>query len=210
MEHVHEENRNGLIIRIIHDSDMQDSPDDWGDDSLFLVHYHREFEIRRDKIVTKNEIAEWYRRGPDDAEQDIEKDYFLFPVAAYIHSGVVLSLGDGRGFPDFQWDVSHVGAVLASRKEFTATEDARRAAEALVKTWNDCLSGNVYGFEIQDSTGRDIESCWGFYGDYNADGGALSEARSIVDHVTNKGKTDASGQILFPFAPELQTVPAVK
>jgi hypothetical protein len=34
----------------------------------------------------------------------------------------------------------------------------------MVETWNQYLSGDVYGFIIEDGEGTDVDSCWGFYG----------------------------------------------
>ncbi|MCI0560521.1 MAG: hypothetical protein MN733_18700, partial [Nitrososphaera sp.] len=104
------------------------SPDENGDDGLFLVHYHRHFDVRRDNIVTENDVRQWYNAEPILQEAD----YHIFPVAAYIHSGVVLSLGEGRQFPDYQWDVSHVGALFASKKEWPDATKAYVAAESLI------------------------------------------------------------------------------
>ena len=45
------------------------------------------------------------------------------------------------------------------------------------------LTGEVYGYEIEDPDGEeDGDSCWGFYGfDY-----CMQEARSIVDHMAGR------------------------
>jgi len=68
------------------------------------------------------------------------------------------------------------------------------------------LSGNVYGFQVLDQAGEHLESCWGFSGGYDEEGGALIEARAVVDHLTNKGATDHRGQELMPWAPELNPI----
>ncbi len=173
MEKIYSEEYKGHKIEIFHDI-SSDSPDDWGDDGAFLVHYHRDLEVKRDKIVTRDDIAEWYQGGKIEAE----KEYYIFPVSAYIHSGVSLSLhysfpGDGAG-----WDTSHVGAVLVKKDEAKKKKDAYRIAEATIETWNDCLSGNVYGYVIDDG---DSGSVWGYYGDYEEN--ALSAAREDVDTI---------------------------
>ena len=50
-----------------------------------------------------------------------------------------------------------------------------------VETYNDYLTGNVYGYRIIDPEDEDenIDSCWGFLGDYEK--WCLPEARSVVD-----------------------------
>jgi hypothetical protein len=169
---VHTETRKGLTIKLYQDENAQ-SPDEWGNDNLLLVHYHRNFDVRQDKMITEDDARAWYQG--EKIEQ--EKAYHIFPVAAYIHSGVVLKLGEGRDFPDYQWDVSHVGLVLVAKGEWKTKAKALKAAESLVKEWNQYLAGEVYGYVVEDAKGANLDSCWGFYGyDY-----ALEEARSIAD-----------------------------
>jgi hypothetical protein len=166
-----------------------------GDDNLFLVHYHRDFEVKRDKIITQNEAGALltgdYDRFDDGSGyfknnlKEIERKHFWFPVDAYIHSGISLSLAGGfRGrLPQGheQFDVSSVGLILASKKEFKTKAKAEKSAEALLETWNDLLHGNVYGFIAKDEFGNDIESCWGFSGNFDKSG-IIDEAKSQVDY----------------------------
>ena len=62
----------------------------------------------------------------------------------------------------------HVGAVLASKTEFATRDDATRVAHGLVSTWNECLSGSVYGLVCEtfdaEKTPLDDESTWGYIG----------------------------------------------
>jgi len=174
------ETEEGFEARYLVQDDNPFSPDEGGDDdNLFLVHYHRDFDVRRDKIITKDDLVNWYREDFDEYKDDptdenevgkfpLEATYHIFPVAAYIHGGVRLSLGSGSHFPDQNWDVSHVGAVLVSKDEWPDAGKARDAAEGLVETWNQYLSGDVYGIVKEtydkDKIQVDQESVWGFYG----------------------------------------------
>lgn len=136
--------------------------------------------------------------GSEDTLQEAKqfnKKYHVFGLEAYIHSGVCLALSHEGNFPDRQWDVSQLGCVFVARTETKYRSKARTMAKGLIETWNDYLSGNVYGYVIEDAQGNTIDSCWGYYGDY--DKNALIEARSIVEHRTNKGKTDEHGQFLM-------------
>lgn len=180
---IHQETRNGLTIKIIPESDPI-RPDEIGDDSLFLVAGHRQFFVA----------------GPKDySPEKYTSTHWRFNLEAYIHSGVVLALSNEGQFPDRSWDVSQLGVVFVSREYWRTANEAREAALSLIESWNDYLSGNVYGYQVLDA-GAVIESCWGYPGDYDQKDGVLDEARAIVDIMTNKGKTDASGQFLFAFA----------
>jgi hypothetical protein len=70
---------------------------------------------------------------------------------------------------------------LASSGAASNTETLKRA----VKLYEDWAYGNVYGFTVETADGKDIESVWGFYGDYDAKPySALEEARDVADYVT--------------------------
>jgi len=40
----------------------------------------------------------------------------------------------------------------------------RRHLKAEVKTYSQYLQGDIYGYQIEDQEGNEIDSCWGFYG----------------------------------------------
>ena len=46
MENVHEETYRNFSIKIFYDNDAQ-SPEDWKDENVFLVGYHRDFTVDR-------------------------------------------------------------------------------------------------------------------------------------------------------------------
>lgn len=171
----------GYTIEVYRD-DGDDSPDSWADGSLFLVANHRDFYVKPPKGSTFDSVASDYR-----------KTHHAFPLEAYIHGGVSLSLAGGGRFPDRRWDVSQLGAVFVSKATLKSKAEARRAALGLVEAWNHYLSGEVYGYVIKkpnvcSACGHDeaetVGSCWGFYGDYEK--GALAEARSVVDAIVER------------------------
>jgi len=168
----------GITIEIHHDDDAQ-SPSEWGDKGLFLVANHRDCYIP--------EPGE--KRITNDARELVDswKDtHWIFPLEAYIHSGVVLALSGEGNFPDRQWDVSQLGFVFAAKKEWRFRKSARKAALSLVKEWNLYLSGDVWGFVV-DPDGEN-DSCWGFYGfDY-----CVEEAKSIAEHVIERKASEAA------------------
>jgi len=135
--------KNGYEARyLIQEKDAQ-SPDEWGDDNLFLVNYHRSFDVRKDEIITEEDARVYYQE--EKIEQ--EKEYFIFKLTSYIHSGVILYLGEysnpsGVGYGHF--DTSHVGLVLVSKKEAKNSKEAERLANTLVDEWNKYLAGEVY------------------------------------------------------------------
>ena len=162
-----EKTANGYEMRyLIQESDPM-APNDCGDNCAFLVHYHRDFWIENNNVVTEDNIREWY----NGKKIEQQKDYHVFEVSALIHSGVWLTLGDkgflsdGGGF-----DTSHVGAVLIAKNEFKTRDKARKQAGYLVENWNQYLSGDVYALVKElynkEKTLLDYD-CIGSYSGYN-------------------------------------------
>lgn len=197
----------GYKIKIVQD-DHPESPDDWGREDCFLVYDHRQFTIKREGFAPE-EIQD-YLNDPKSDEVWSFEDYYIFPVEAYIHSGVALTLGGNK---TCSFDSSVSGYILVNKSDFSE-DDVYGAAENLIVHWNQYLCGDVYGYIIEKkdiyytihksdldemiNTGTftskkylniadieeswyEVESCYGFYGD--SDGYILHEARSIVDNL---------------------------
>lgn len=186
-ETIHEEERAGYTIKIYPDYDYQDTPDKWGDDGMFLVAFHRDFTVERDGFGVETMRAVMNKGKDEDDEKDerameILHDYHVFGLEAYIHSGVSLALSQGGNYPDRRWDVSQLGVVMVSKKEFRLRKTAHAQALELLKSWNACLSGSVYGFVVEKD-GEHVDSCWGFVEtEYPIEKTyVLAEARSTAD-----------------------------
>ena len=193
----------GYKINVYQDIDSDWSPDENDDDQLFLVHYHRDFDVRKDEIITKEDCENW--NSGEKIEQ--EKDYYIFLTKAYIHSEVVLALDDsGRQFPDEQWDVSHCGCVLVSKKEVKTRKQAYKLADGLIKDWNYSLSGDIAGYMIEDSEDEEFGGCWGFigYSDYRDQ--LIEEAKGEIEteieekEKEEKAKIDNYNELLKRFS----------
>lgn len=175
----------GIDIEIIPDENAQ-SPNEWENEDAFLVYDHRDFCVKR-KGFDPYYIFEHMK----ETKKPLYDGYWYFPVYAYIHSGVSLSLGRTSYPFNDRWDVSFKGfALVKKQKGWTWKRDkAISVAQSIVNEWNDYLSGNVYGYNIEE-TG---DSCWGFYGDYDAKGGCLDEAKSNIDsYIKEKRKSHFS------------------
>ncbi len=139
------------------------NPDEMGENVVFLSTNHRDFKMDPPKDVTDN--INW-------------KQWKKFPLYAYIHSGVSLSLrNDIYPFND-RFDACQVGNVFvkkSKRKGFNLEE----VAQSYVNAWNDFLSGDVWVYII-DKDGEQIDSCGGFYSDVEF---VMDEARDAVDEL---------------------------
>lgn len=170
-------NYRGYEIECNYDEDCNESPNDWGDDERFLVYDHRQFYVQRKYF----EPAEIFERMQSGKKLFPNNEFWFFPVYAYIHSGVALSLARNRyPFTD-RWDVSFKGFALIKREKGSWTEDkAYKQAEDLIKSWNQYLSGEVYFYNSE------VGSCSGYYGDKGYQQ-MIKEAKSEIDyHIYNK------------------------
>lgn len=95
-------------------------------------------------------------------------------------AGCVAVMGSPNG--SGQGDYAEVLCVLTPKfLEDTGAPNTVECAKNAIQLFEDWAFGNVYGFEIEDAEGNFIDSCFGFFGDYDAEYGALSEAKRTVD-----------------------------
>ena len=115
----------------------------------------------------------------------LNRHYIFLPLYLYDHSGITMNTS---GF-HCPWDSGQVGWIYVSledvRKEYGKKRVSRQLREKVeeylkseVKVYDQYLRGEVYGFVVEDQEGEHVNSCWGFYGDY--DGYVLEEARQSI------------------------------
>jgi hypothetical protein len=180
----------GLTINIYQDESYDQSPDEWGNEDLFLVGFHSDFTVRREgfeEYVAAQAYADRDKYTDLDDDQaahvkQVKKKYWIIGLEAYIHSGVVLAIAREGNFPDRRWDVSQLGAIFVEKKTWKTLPKARKAALGLIEEWNSCLSGEVYGYVVEgkgvDEIKNAMDSCWGFLGDIKY---CIEEAKSTAD-----------------------------
>lgn len=182
----------GLSIKIYQDEDAQ-SPKEWDNENVLLVGYHRDFYVENSRI-TKQVAIDYANNEKTEEVMAIKKQYHIFGLEAYIHSGVVLAISQEGNFCDRRWDVSQLGLVLVSKEEAKTKAKAKKIAKGLTEEWNEYLSGNVYGYTVDGGGG-----CWGFYGDIEKSGiieSAKEEAEMLAKEMIEKHLKRLKGQIL--------------
>lgn len=123
------------------------------------------------------------------------------PISMYEHSGISLWLGSKWGHPDDQWDCSSIGLAFVEKK--TAKEEgmldpgdeyehdwkkwAYAMMEGEMETYNKYVSGEVYGYMIEDEEGEECSDvhlcgCWGYYDK----GHLLEDAKDNIDTYLEK------------------------
>lgn len=153
------------------------------------------------------------------------------PLYLYDHSGITMNT---TGF-SCPWDSGQVGIIYVSLeraktewpKKMDETDEQwdhriREYLKGEVEEYDNYLRGEVYGYRVykpvEDEDGfmdeddedcwEEVESCWGFFGDYNTEGGCLEQARDAVPEDETNEETivmvfTADGTVEFTRSPKL-------
>lgn len=193
---VYEEVHQGHTIKIYHDPDAE-SPREWSNLGT-LICWHRRYRLGDSHRFDSPEVFLRDVSGVS-AQSDLSMDQLreraeckaiILPVFLYDHSGLAMNT---IGF-HCPWDSGQVGYVYvtleAVRKEFGAkrvTKAMREKAKDILRgeivSYDAYLGGRVYGYVIEQDS-EEIDTCWGFVGDYELD--CLFEARAFVDHLISR------------------------
>ena len=169
----------GTVVSYLVQDEAAEEPGDRMDMGAFLAHYHRDCWIEREELPEDLlRLVYMDNRGADldEGEQERVKAllavYHVYPVAAHIHSGVMLYLGAWTGAASLDpggWDTSHVGAIACSREEWPEEDKAEQYAQGMIDEYNAWSSGDVWGvvvveYAAGDTEPREYDACWGYYG----------------------------------------------
>lgn len=124
----------------------------------------------------------------DIINKAIEKHYIMLPIYMYDHSGITISTGPFS----CKWDSGQVGFIYISKKKAkkeynwkNMSRDREKTIkeylEGEVETYNQYLTGDVYGYFISNEEDDHIDSCWGFYGHDFKNNGLLEMAQNAID-----------------------------
>ena len=197
---------NGKYFAQIVTDDSSDSPRDW-DNLGTMVCFHNRYnlgDLGKRGCVGKEDNFFW---GIEDFNEWVKENKnnisVMLPLFLYDHSGISMSTGQEYPFNDM-WDSGQVGWIFVTKedvkKEFLCKIVSAKMKEKVTKilrqeveTYNDFLTGNVYGYqlyrldldedmELEDSDdpedfGEEIDSCYGYYGlDY-----LKSEVKEMIE-----------------------------
>jgi hypothetical protein len=173
-----------------------ESPRDW-DNFGTMVCFHRRYNLGDKHNYNGSNYGGW-----EEQRKDIEKNEnvcVILPLYLYDHSGITIKTSPFG----CSWDSGQVGWIFISKdkvkKEFNlkriskeVKERAEKILESEVLTYDQYLTGDIYGYEISKVTEcelghehkESLESCWGFYGEDNC----MDEAKSVLSYYTEKEK----------------------
>ncbi len=164
------------------------------DDNLgTMICFHRRYNLG-DKHNYKHEDYNGWDKM-EDAIIKQEKVGVILPLYLYDHSGITISTSP---FGD-RWDSGQIGFIFISKKKMLEEYGGKKVTQKLidrvteylkseVKTYDQYLTGDVYGYKISEITTCDkgheheneLGSCWGYYGEESC----MTDAESIVNSYT--------------------------
>jgi hypothetical protein len=181
-------------LRIEQDDYPHDTPRDWDNLGTMVCWHNRynlgdEHDYSNSQewllcMIAPNEDTdsewEWWTWAdenilpPDIIEcwnKRLHHNYIVLPLYLYDHGGITMNTSGFR----CPWDSGQVGYIYVSvedaKKEYgwkRLTQKRRKLIETNltneVKTYDQYLTGDVWGWIIEDEDGEHIDSCWGYYG----------------------------------------------
>ena len=159
-----------LTLKIEQDSEPF-SPRDF-DNLGVMICFHGRYELGDKHSLSIQEAKDLMAKMYD------ERNGVCLPIYLLDHSGLSISTSNAYPFND-RWDAGKVGFIYADkesiRKNFSIKavsqkrlEQVRQTLLSEVKTYNQYLTGDVYGYVLKDETGEVIDSCSGYYGEAEA------------------------------------------
>lgn len=148
-------------LKIIHDDDP---PSPREHDNLgIMVCFHGRYDLGDEHSLDSDHFEGWEHIC--NYLKDEEGARYITPIYLMDHSGLALSTGPFS----CGWDSGQVGFIYTTEekmKEFgVEAADVEKQLKAEVEVYGMYVSGDCWGYVIEDEDGEEVDSCWGFYGE---------------------------------------------
>ena len=119
----------------------------------------------------------------------------VLPLRLFDHSGISMSVGAGAHPQDpGGWDSGQVGIIFDTAEgraemsfEDSTDEEIEEILRGEIEVYDQFISGDVYGYVIEDADGDQMDSLWGLYGHQYA----IEEANGAADLAAKRVKREA-------------------
>jgi len=167
----------------------------WAEENIASIYELYENLLEHEEIrpwIPQNQDYCGYSIDHDKAQKNLEKKYIVLPVYKYEHGNVCYNTS-GFSCP---WDSGMNGFIYVSkekvRKEYGIknispawVQRIKGYLENEVETFSNAVSGEVYGYHIENHEGEELDSCYGFYGYDHEKSDLLPQAKAAIDNYTN-------------------------
>jgi hypothetical protein len=182
----------GYKINIKYDDNASSPRDD--DNRGKMICFHKRYNLGDKHDYRHEDYGSWEEMKRAIVRE--ENAAVILPLYMYDHSGITMKTTPFN----CRWDSGQVGFIIMTRKtlneeyptwskewknEHYKGKGKLQIAEAIlrgeVETYDLFISGECYGYEIEDEEGNDLDSCWGFLGSNHRDSGLLEYAENAID-----------------------------
>ena len=135
-----------------------------------MVCFHSRYILGDETNLKSSDFSSWEEL--ESYLYKIEKALIVIPIFMYDHSGLSVNT---TGF-SCPWDSGQIGYIYTSKERIRNEYSCKRISKKLkeqvremlvseVDSYNQYLSGDVYGFNVTDKqSGEELNSCYGFFG----------------------------------------------
>ena len=188
----------GVKAHLYVDPEPENPRTEW-DHAGKMVCWHSRYDLGdKHSYQTSNDFlrdlaaAIWHRTRKIDFDDELTdekcwdiicEDCVILPLNLYDHSGI--SMSTSREYPyNDQWDAGQVGWIYMDKPTMKKEGMSRRQALAYllceVETYDQYLTGEIYGYVVETPDDDNVDSCWGFFGLEHARKEAKSAAAYYV------------------------------
>ena len=168
--------KDGLRFSIFSDPDPLNPREEW-DNIATMALFHNRYRLGDKVDFSSRDFDSW--KEMEKYIKKNNKNAVILPVYMYDHSGITISTSP---FGD-PWDSGRIGFVYVTKEMIekycgTASrywkKQAKKIIDGEISTYDLYLRGDVYGFKLEKVDGEEVieelDSCWGFYGDFKTSG----------------------------------------
>jgi len=156
--YIYEQKKVGkYTVKVLQDDDPMNPRADC-DNLATMICFHRNYNL--------GDEHNYDREGMDILRK--RKDIIWLPLFLYDHSGITMNT---TGFND-GWDSSCVGIIYIEKEKYRKEFNCKRVnkkkvynfLKADVEEYDNYLTGEVYGYIVENEAGENIDSCYGYSG----------------------------------------------
>lgn len=144
---------------------------------LKLINYHESFDSDHEDYTAKEKIDILRDELSDFLSEDIENK-----VSFCNSFNIIYYSGTSRGYSQGSWaDVFVIITDKDREKLGIDKKNDAKVCEQTFKLYGYWAWGDVWGYIIQNKDDEELDSCWGYYGDYPEYGGIIDATKHIID-----------------------------
>ena len=172
-----------LTLKIEHDIDPQNPRTDF-DNCGKMVCFHGRYTLGDEHAIDFRAFDGWEDMRAHLIKAD--EAAVILPLYLFDHSGITMATSPFG----CRWDSGQVGFIYMDRetllkeapgqpKRLTpkAKAWAMQYLQSEVRVYDKYLTGDVYGYVVENEAGETVESCWGFFGEEDC----RHEGQSVIE-----------------------------